>query len=164
MWGDNIVNNIRNYVYYKYYSNKEGNVKMNRNNGKTDQQILDSFSWEQKVGKELYHGNDDPISDEVRQNQFNNRSTDGKLYNGGIDSGYAVQQNPRGIIAVHKEDGNIAAVKLDDGTILSKQEAIELTKQGGIKDVNVGRRGSREILRSNPINDAGQSLSNLPRF
>lgn len=72
--------------------------------------------------------------------------------------------NAREIIAVHKEEGNIAFVKLNDGTILSKLDAIALAKVGGIKDVNVGRRGAYEMLRRNPGKDASKSLNNLPRF
>ena len=151
---------------------KQTNNYQNTNNNQNsavnsqDQEALNNFTWEQKVGKELYHGNDDPINDSVRQNQFNNRSIEEKIANGGSEVGYNLSEsnNPREIVAVHMEDGNLAAFKLDDGTILSKAEAIELTKAGGIKDCNVGRRGSRETLRKNPVEDASKALTNLPRF
>ena len=151
---------------------KQTNNYQNTNNNQNsavnsqDQEALNNFTWEQKVGKELYHGNDDPINDSVRQNQFNNRSIEEKIANCGSEVGYNLSEsnNPREIVAVHMEDGNLAAFKLDDGTILSKAEAIELTKAGGIKDCNVGRRGSRETLRKNPVEDASKALTNLPRF
>ena len=148
--------------------NQTNNYQNFNNQNPQDQEILNNFTWEQKVGKELYHGNDDPISDFVRQNQFNNRSIEEKISNGGTigsNDGYnlSAANNPKEIVAVHMEDGNLAAFKLD-GTILSKVEAIELCKQGGIKDCNVGRRGSRETLRKNPVEDASKALTNLPRF
>lgn len=150
---------------------QQGNFGQNQSNQPTnattnanDQQILDGLNWEQKVGQQLYHGNDDPIDNSVIENQFNNRSIEKKIANGGVEAGYNIQNQPREIVAVRMEDGNLAAFKLDDGTILSKAEAIELTKQGGIKDCNVGRRGSKETLRRNPVEDASKALTNLPRF
>lgn len=153
---------------------KSNNEKMKKdvsntelNSQQNDEEKLASFTWEDKVGKKLYNENG-PL-DGVAVDQSNNRSVEQKKiisdYEGGPEQlGYKVSDNPREIVAVHKEEGNIAAVKLDDGTILSKAEAIELTKQGGIKDCNVGRRGSRETLRRNPVDDPSKSLSNLPRF
>ena len=96
-------------------------------------------------------------SNENSSMNYSNRSTEQR-------DDYQEKADIREIVAVHKEEGNISSVKLDNGTILSKEEAIELTKHGGIKDMNVGRRGSRETLRKNPVEDANQCLSNMPRF
>lgn len=170
---NNTNNNENNLIgrqdYFKSNNNFNSYMNYNKGESNSDQQILNSFSWEDKVGKELYHGNDDPINDFVTENQYNNRSINRKIENGGIQTGYNLSaisngQEPREIVAVHTEEGNLVAFKLDDGTILSKAEAIELTKAGGIKDCNVGRRGSREVLRKNPVIDASKTLTNLPRF
>ena len=149
--------------------NQNLNQNLNQNsNQNMDSQILDSFTEEQKRGPEIYNGNHGPKNgdESIYQQQFNNRSIEEKEYYGGTNAGYAIQDqnSQREIVAVHMEDGNLAAFKLDDGTILSKTEAIELTKRGGIKDCNVGRRGSRETLRRNPVEDASKALTNLPRF
>ena len=149
-------------------NNQNQNSSNNIENINREQQILNGFTEEQKRGPELYNGNHGPINgdESIYQQQYNNRSIEEKIYYGGQNAGYSIQpeQEQREIVAVHMEEGNLAAFKLDDGTILSKTEAIELTKRGGIKDCNVGRRGSRETLRRNPVEDASKSLTNLPRF
>lgn len=72
------------------------------------------------------------------------------------------------IIAVKKNEANIITdVKLSDGRILTKEEAVNVAKTEGIRDVNVGvTRGDnpQEILRANPTNDVSKALYNLPTF
>lgn len=71
------------------------------------------------------------------------------------------------VVAVRKENGVITDLKLSDGRILSKEEAIQVAKTEGIVGVNVGvTRGEEriEILRVNPINDVEKALYNLPTF
>ena len=72
------------------------------------------------------------------------------------------------IVATRKnEAGIITDFKLNDGRVLSKEEAVNVCKREGIIGVNVGRtRGEhpREILRANPTNDPSKALENLPEF
>lgn len=59
----------------------------------------------------------------------------------------------------------IEEIKLDDGSVLDIDSAVEFAKEHGIKDVNVGRaRSGRQILRANPTDDPEKSLMNVPRY
>lgn len=72
------------------------------------------------------------------------------------------------IVAVKKDDhGIITDFKLNDGRVLSKEQAVEVAKTEGIRGVNVGvTRGKdkTEMLRANPTNDVEKALHNLPTF
>ena len=77
------------------------------------------------------------------------------------------------ITAVHygiqKEGGsaNITKVKLDNGTIISIEEAIEMCRRGELPECTVGRtRGvdSHETLRAAKDDYEDNNLSSLPRF
>ena len=97
-----------------------------------------------------------------------------EFVNGGIPNAYAYKskrrkkQPEREIVAVRmSEDGILTHFKLDDGTVLSKDQAVEFAEEFGIKGVNVGKtRGEdhTKILRSNPTDDPSKALKNLPRF
>ncbi len=68
----------------------------------------------------------------------------------------------REITAVVKESGRITGYQLSDGQILSKEEGIQLAKQGGIRGVGVAARNGNEYLKSLPDEREGNNLSNLP--
>lgn len=85
-----------------------------------------------------------------------------------INSGFKNQKQEPEIIAVKKDEhGILTDFKLNDGRVLSKEQAVELAKEVGIKGVNVGRtRGDnpQEILRANPTDKPEKALRNLPEF
>lgn len=68
------------------------------------------------------------------------------------------------IVAVGKDDDNeIVSCKLDNGEILSREQAISMAKEGGIKGVSVSTsRKGEEYLRSLPDDDESNNLKNLP--
>ncbi|WP_052085782.1 DUF3892 domain-containing protein [Clostridium sp. HMP27] len=68
------------------------------------------------------------------------------------------------IVAVGKDDDNeIVSYKLDNGEILSREQAISMAKEGGIKGVSVSTsRKGEEYLRSLPDDDESNNLKNLP--
>lgn len=71
------------------------------------------------------------------------------------------------IIGVHYDTGakEITKVKLDDGTIVSKQEAINMAERGQIADVIIGGdRAGGKTLRARPDDDLSNNLLNLPKF
>ena len=71
------------------------------------------------------------------------------------------------IIAVNKVNNVIAKVKLDDGRILDKQDAVQLALDNQIWGVAVGttRGEPREhYLRSVPLAGRENFLNNLPTF
>ncbi|HCA72380.1 MAG TPA: DUF3892 domain-containing protein [Ruminococcaceae bacterium] len=68
----------------------------------------------------------------------------------------------REITALVKESGRITGYQLSDGQILSKEEGVQLAKQGGIRGVGVATRNGSEYLKSLPDESEGNNLSNLP--
>ena len=68
----------------------------------------------------------------------------------------------REITALVKESGRITGYQLSDGQILSKEEGVQLAKQGGIRGVGVAARNGNEYLKSLPDEREGNNLSNLP--
>lgn len=68
------------------------------------------------------------------------------------------------IVAVGKDDDNeIVSYKLDNGEILSREQAISMAKEGGIKGVSVSTsRKGEEYLRSLPDDNESNNLKNLP--
>lgn len=70
------------------------------------------------------------------------------------------------IVQVKKnQDGDITDVKLDNGSQVSIQQAIEMTRNNQIEGMIVGKaKNGRETLRSQPNNIQEDNLSNLPTF
>lgn len=68
------------------------------------------------------------------------------------------------IVAVGKDNDNeIVSYKLDNGDVLSREQAISLAKEGGLKGVSVSTsRKGEEYLRSLPDDDESNNLKNLP--
>ena len=62
----------------------------------------------------------------------------------------------------HGNKGEIVSYKLDDGSVISKQEGISLTKQGKIDGVTIGiSKFGEEYLRSLPDGKESNNLDNL---
>ena len=66
------------------------------------------------------------------------------------------------ITALVKEDGRVTGYQLSDGQILSKEEGVQLAKQGGIQGVAVATRNGNEYLKSLPDGTEENNLDNLP--
>ena len=66
------------------------------------------------------------------------------------------------IVALVKESGRVVGYKLSDGQVLSKEESIQLAKQGGIQGVGIATRKGNEYLKSLPDGTEDNNLSNLP--
>lgn len=70
--------------------------------------------------------------------------------------------NARTVTGLVKHSGRITGYQLSDGTVMSKEECIQLAKQGGIAGVGVAHRGSTEYLKSIPDGSQNNNLSSLP--
>lgn len=70
------------------------------------------------------------------------------------------------IVAVGKDsDNEIVSYKLDNGEVLSRDQAISMAKEGGLKGVSVSTsRKGEEYLRSLPDDDESNNLKNLPNI
>lgn len=71
----------------------------------------------------------------------------------------------RRIVAKKMWKNAIEEVKLDDGTTMDIDTAVEFAEEFGFENVNVGRtRSGRKILRANPTDDPNKALRNLPTY
>ena len=66
------------------------------------------------------------------------------------------------IIGLVKKGGRITGYQLSDNTIIEKQQAVNMAKQGQIKGVGIAHRGDTEYLKSIPDGSENNNLGNLP--
>ena len=70
--------------------------------------------------------------------------------------------NAKRIIGLVKEDGRITGYQLSDSSIVEKQQAVDMAKQGQIAGVGIAHRGDTEYLKSIPDGSENNNLGNLP--
>lgn len=70
--------------------------------------------------------------------------------------------NAKRITGLVKEGGRITGYQLSDNTIVEKQQAVNMAKQGQIAGVGIAHRGDTEYLKSIPNSSESDNLSNLP--
>ena len=66
------------------------------------------------------------------------------------------------IVGLVKEGGRITGYQLSDNSIVEKQQAVDMAKQGQIANVGIAHRGDTEYLKSIPDGSENNNLSNLP--
>ena len=66
------------------------------------------------------------------------------------------------IIGLVKEGGRVTGYQLSDNTLVGKQQAVNMAKQGQISGVGIAHRGSTEYLKSIPDSSENNNLGNLP--
>ncbi len=70
--------------------------------------------------------------------------------------------NAKQIIGLVKEGGRITGYQLSDNSIVEKQHAVNMAKQGQIAGVGIAHRGNTEYLKSIPNGNEQDNLGNLP--
>ena len=70
--------------------------------------------------------------------------------------------NAQQIVALVKEEGRISGYKLSDGRILTREEGVQLAKEGGIRGVGIASNKGTEYLKSLPDGTEENNLGNLP--
>lgn len=70
--------------------------------------------------------------------------------------------NAKRITKLVKHSGEVVGYELSDGNLVSKDEAISLTKQGQISGVAVATNKGHEYLRTLPDGTENNNLSSLP--
>ena len=70
--------------------------------------------------------------------------------------------NARKTVGLVKEGGRITGYQLSDNSIVEKQQAVNMAKQGQIANVGIAHRGDTEYLKSIPDGSVNSNLSNLP--
>ena len=66
------------------------------------------------------------------------------------------------IIGLVKEGVRITGYQLSDNSIVAKQQAVNMAKQGQIAGVGIAHRGDTEYLKSIPDGSENNILGNLP--
>lgn len=70
--------------------------------------------------------------------------------------------NAKQIVGLVKKGGRITGYQLSDNSIVEKQRAVEMAKQGQIAGVGIAHRGDTEFLKSIPNGIENDNLGNLP--
>ena len=70
--------------------------------------------------------------------------------------------NAKRIVALVKEGGRITGYQLSDNSVVEKQQAVAMAKQGQIAGVGIAHRGDTEYLKSIPDGSENNNLGNLP--
>ena len=70
--------------------------------------------------------------------------------------------NAKRIVGLVKEGGRITGYQLSDNSIVEKQQAVDMARQGQIADVGIAHRGDTEYLKSIPDGSENNNLGNLP--
>lgn len=70
--------------------------------------------------------------------------------------------NAQTIVALVKESGKVTGYQLSDGRTVSRDEGVQLARQGGIQGVGIGINKGTEYLKSLPDNSENNNLGNLP--
>lgn len=70
--------------------------------------------------------------------------------------------NAEQIVGLVKEGGRTVGYKLSNGGTLSKDDAIQQAKQGGIKGVGIATNKGNAYLKSLPDESESNNLGNLP--
>ena len=68
--------------------------------------------------------------------------------------------NAKRIVGLVKEGGRITGYQLSDNSIVEKQRAVDMAKQGQIAGVGIAHRGDTEYLKSIP-NEAKTTISEI---
>ena len=66
------------------------------------------------------------------------------------------------IVGLVKEGGRITGYQLSDISIVEKQQAVNMAKEGQIAGVGIAHRGDTEYLKSIPDGSENNNLGNLP--
>ena len=72
------------------------------------------------------------------------------------------EADARNIIGLVKENGRITGYQLSDNSVVEKQMAGQMAKQGQIAGVGIAHRGDTEYLKSIPDGSEHNNLGNLP--
>ena len=70
--------------------------------------------------------------------------------------------NAKRITGLVKTGGRITGYQLSDNSIVEKQQAVVMAKQGQIAGVGIAHRGDTEYLKSIPDGSENNNLSSLP--
>ena len=87
-----------------------------------------------------------------------------KLAKQTLDQIPQANSNAKRIVGLVKEGGRITGYQLSDNSIVEKQQAVNMAKQGQIAGVGIAHRGDTEYLKSIPDGNESNNLGIYPLF
>lgn len=90
------------------------------------------------------------------------KSIGSELAMNALDDIPKAKSDAKDIVGLVKNSGRITGYQLSDGTTVSKENGVEMAKNGEIKGVGIAHRKGSEYLKSLPDGEEGNNLSNLP--
>ncbi len=72
------------------------------------------------------------------------------------------KSNAKEVVGLVKKSGKITGYKLSNDTVVSKQDGVNMAKNGEISGVGVAHKGDTEYLKAIPNNNENDNLGNLP--
>ena len=91
-----------------------------------------------------------------------NDSLNDALARNTLDDIPSPKSDAKEIIGLVKNSGRITGYQLSDGSTVSKQEGVDLAREGEIKGVGIAHRKDTEYLKSLPDGSESNNLNNLP--
>ncbi len=85
-----------------------------------------------------------------------------ELAKNALDEIPKAQADAKRIVGLVKQGGRVTGYQLSDNSIVSKSEAVQMAKQGGIAGVGIAHRKDSEYLKSIPDGSENNNLGNLP--
>ena len=87
---------------------------------------------------------------------------DHNLVKNTLDQIPQANSNAKRIVGLVKEGSRITGYQLSDNSIVEKQQAVDMAKQGQITGVGIAHRVDTEYLKSIPDGSENNNLGNLP--
>ena len=94
--------------------------------------------------------------------QRSGNMNDHSLVKNTLDQIPQANSNAKRIVGLVKEGGRITGYQLSDDSIVEKQQAVNMAKEGKIAGVGIAHRGNTEYLKSIPDGSENNNLGNLP--
>ena len=94
--------------------------------------------------------------------QENNKDLGISLAMNALDSVPSPRSDAKDIVALVKHSGKVTGYQLSDGQTVTKEEGVQLAKEGEINGVGVAHRNGQEYLKSIPDGTQNNNLSSLP--
>ena len=87
---------------------------------------------------------------------------DHNLVKNTLDQIPQANSNAKRIVCLVKAGGRVTGYQLSDNSIVEKQQALSMARQGQIAGVGIAHRGDTEYLKSIPDGSENNNLGNLP--
>lgn len=95
-------------------------------------------------------------------NKTNGTEMSAALAKNTLDEIPKAKSDAREIVGLVKHNGKIDGYQLSDGSTVSKDEGVQMAKNGEIKGVGVAHRRDTEYLKSIPDDSENNNLGSLP--